>query len=158
MKKLMLVVIIVLLSLLGYLFFGYTNNQEVVTVEMLNGEKVDVINTLNLSVGDSVILEEQYLEKWRNNVIPTPVTHDGTCIPIVINCSNITDRSSTYEMKMKKEAQEIKPLKIKWVIQDLNDSLIKTGLYEVSYPTLIQIISIKKGVVKEVVKKRRIKS
>lgn len=97
MKKLMLVVIIVLLSLLGYLFFGYTNNQEVVTVEMLNGEKVDVINTLNLSVGDSVILEEQYLEKWRNNVIPTPVTHDGTCIPIVINCSNITDRSSTYE-------------------------------------------------------------
>jgi hypothetical protein len=40
MKKLMLVVIIVLLSLLGYLFFGYTNNQEVVTVEMLNGEKV----------------------------------------------------------------------------------------------------------------------
>jgi len=139
-------IILLSVSFILWLIFGCNNNQ-VVTVE-IGKENVNVINILEASPGDTVLLEEHYLEHWGNQIIPDPLGH-------VMRFSYKIDGSASYRMVTKEEIKKNSSREQGWILQGVSDSLIKTGLYEVSYPTLIEIRSIKKGVVK---KYRRAKS
>ena len=143
MKKLIFIIGIPLV-VLGFAYYYHNQVKDVVTLKILGeDDTASIINTLNVSLGDIVLLEEHSFERRGNR---------GTVIrPLgnaVVHYSYPFGISTYYRMITKKEEAKFKPVKIEWVMKGTpSDSLIKSNTIEYSYPSLLETISIKKGVV-----------
>ena len=148
MKKLMFIIAILLVVLCYTYYNNHNQVKYVVTLKVLNevlDDTINVINTLKVSTGDTVLLEKHSFERRGNRgIVFTPIGN------AVVHYSYPFGISTYYRMITKKEESKFKPVKIEWVMRGTpSDSLIKSNTIEYSYPSLVETISVKKGVIVE---------
>ena len=130
----------IFLVVLGYTYYDYDRVKPVATLRLMDGlGTVDVLNTLQVSLGDTVLVEKCSLTKTNHQVFIISQLSSAPC-----HFSHQIGNSTYYRMINK----EIKSSRINWVIKGTPpDSLWESGSIEGRYTSLLETVSGIKGVV-----------